>query len=305
MLCQRTLAGVARTSGIGLHSGSEVHLGLHPAPADSGIRFRRSDLRPARDIPARADRVAGTRLCTTLGSGDQQVATVEHLLAALAGLGIDNAVVEVSAAEVPIMDGSAAPFVELIRQAGIVEQPAAKRCLRVLREVAVTDGDKSAAFVPFEGFHVSFTIAFEQPVFRGRAARFERDLSRAAFSAELSAARTFGFVHEVEYLRAGGLARGGSFDNAVLVDDYRILNPEGLRFQDEFVRHKALDAVGDLYLLGYNLVGAFRAVKSGHTLNHAAVSRLLATPDAWEVVTFSDAETAPLSFERAAGAAPL
>lgn len=297
MLCQRTLAGVAETSGVGLHSGTSVRLALHPAPVDSGIRFRRSDLASPRDIPARAGYVAGTRLCTTLAVGDQQVATVEHLLAALAGLGIDNALVEVSAPEVPIMDGSAAPFVELIRRAGIAEQAAAKRCLRVTREVVVVEDDKSAAFEPFDGFRMSFTIDFEQPVFRGRAACFDHDLSRAGFAKELSAARTFGFVHELEYLRAGGLAQGGSFDNAILVDDYRILNPEGLRSEDEFVRHKALDAIGDLYLLGHSLLGTFRAVKSGHSLNHAAVCALLDTPDAWELVTFPQATRAPLSFE--------
>jgi len=297
VLCQRTLSGVAETSGVGLPSGTEVRLALHPAPADSGIRFRRSDLANARDIPARADQVANTRLCTTLAVGDQQVATVEHLLAALAGLGIDNALVEVSAPEVPIMDGSAAPFVDLIRASGITELPVAKRCLRVTREVGVTEGDKSAVFEPFDGFRMSFTIDFEQPVFQGRAASFERDLSHAGFVRDVSEARTFGFVHEVEYLRAGGLARGGSFDNAILVDDYRILNPDGLRSEDEFVRHKALDAIGDLYLLGHNLVGGFRAVKSGHGLNHAAVSKLLATPDAWELVTYPSAAQAPLSFD--------
>ncbi len=296
MLCQRTLAGVVEASGVGLHSGTSV---------DSGIRFRRSDLASPRDIPARADQVAGTRLCTTLAVGDQQVATVEHLLAALAGLGIDNALVEVSAGEVPIMDGSAAPFVELIRRAGIAVQAAAKKCLRVTRKVEVTEGDKSVVFEPYNGFHVAFTIDFEQPVFRGRAARFDCDLSRAGFVRELSEARTFGFVHELEYLRAGGLARGGSFDNAILVDDYRILNPEGLRSEDEFVRHKALDAIGDLSLLGYSLLGSFRAVKSGHSLNHAAVLKLLASPDAWELVTFPVAGDAPIAFENGTVSAGL
>ncbi|MFT4615499.1 MAG: UDP-3-O-[3-hydroxymyristoyl] N-acetylglucosamine deacetylase [Bacteroidia bacterium] len=297
VLCQRTLQKSVCTTGIGLHSGETIQLTLAPAPANAGICFRRIDLESARDIPARAANVCDTTLCTTLASGDQRVATVEHLLAALSGLGIDNARVDVSAAEVPIMDGSAAPFVELIRQAGICLQPQAKQFLRIMREVTVADGDKRVVFRPYHGFKVSFTIDFEQPVFRGLADHVCVDLSCSAFAGEVSQARTFGFMGQVEYLRTQGFAKGGSFDNAVLVDDYRVLNKEGLRSNDEFVRHKALDAIGDLYLLGHNLIGEFSAVKSGHTLNHRALTVLLDNTDAWELVSFEDARAAPVTFD--------
>lgn len=282
-----------RATGIGLHSGEEVHLTLHPAPADSGITFRRVDLDPVIAIPARAECVGDTVLSTCLLAQGARVSTVEHLMAALAGLGVDNACIDVSAPEVPIMDGSAAPFVRLIQSAGIAEQDAAKKFVRVTREVRVEDGDKSASFLPFDGFKVSFTIDFDQPVFRGRTAHAEMDFSRTSFVSEVSQARTFGFMHEVEYLRSRGLARGGSFDNAVVVDDYRILNTEGLRCEDEFVRHKVLDAVGDLYLIGHGLIGEYRAYKSGHYLNNLAVRTLLARTDAWEWARFDDAVSAP------------
>lgn len=297
MLRQRTLRAAVTATGIGLHSGEEVQLTLLPAPADSGITFRRVDLHPVVEIPARADCVGDTTLSTCLVAQGHRVSTVEHLLAALAGLGVDNACIEVSAPEVPIMDGSAAPFVKMIQSAGIIEQDAAKKFVRVRREVTVEDGDKVASFLPFDGFKVSFTIDFDQPVFRGRTAHAEMDFSSTSFVTEVSQARTFGFMHEVEYLRSRGLARGGSFDNAVVVDDYRILNTEGLRSEDEFVKHKVLDAIGDLYLLGHSLIGEYRAYKSGHHLNNIAVRALLGQRDAWEWATFEDAAAAPGNYD--------
>jgi len=298
---QRTLRKAVTATGIGLHSGDEVRLTLRPAPADSGITFRRVDLHPVVALPARAGYVGDTLLSTSLVARGARVSTVEHILAALSGLGVDNACVDVSAAEVPIMDGSAAPFVKLIQSAGMVEQDAAKRFVRVLREVTVEEGDKRASFLPFDGFKVSFTIDFDQPVFRGRTAHAAMDISRTSFISEVSQARTFGFMHEVEYLRSQGLARGGSFDNAVVVDDYRILNTEGLRCEDEFVKHKVLDAIGDLYLLGSALIGEYRAYKSGHYLNNVAVRALLAQPDAWDWVNLEDTAAWPAH----CGASPI
>jgi UDP-3-O-[3-hydroxymyristoyl] N-acetylglucosamine deacetylase len=296
LLHQRTLRSAIKTTGVGLHTGEEVYLTLNPAPVDTGIVFRRMDLDPVVEIPALAENVGDTTLSTCLVVDQQRVATVEHLLAALSGLGVDNAFVDVSAAEVPIMDGSAGPFVLLIQSAGIEEQDAPKRFIRVKRKVTVEDGDKVASFLPFDGFKVSFTIDFDQPVFRDRSAHAEMDFSSASFVEEVSRARTFGFIHEIQYLRSKGLARGGSFDNAIVVDDYRILNQGGLRFEDEFVQHKVLDAIGDLYLAGSSLIGEFRAYKSGHALNNAAVRALLAQPDAWEMVTFEDEPSAPISY---------
>ena len=297
MLRQRTLRSAITATGIGLHTGEEVHLTINPAPVDCGIVFRRVDLDPVLEIPARAECVGDTTLSTCLVGGAERVSTVEHLLAALAGLGIDNAYLDVSAPEVPIMDGSAGPFVFLIRSVGIEEQDAPKKFIRIKRKVTVEDGDKVASFLPFEGFKVSFTIDFDQPDFRDRTAHAEMDFSNTSFVREVSRARTFGFMHEIEYLRSKGLARGGSFDNAIVVDDYRILNQEGLRYEDEFVKHKVLDAIGDLYLVGSALIGEFRAYKSGHTLNNVAVRALIAQPDAWEVVTFEDSACAPISFD--------
>jgi UDP-3-O-[3-hydroxymyristoyl] N-acetylglucosamine deacetylase len=268
---------------------------LNPAPVDSGVVFRRVDLSPMVSIPARAKYVGETRFCTSLVAGGQRIATVEHLLAALAGMGVDNAYVDVSGAEVPILDGSAEPFVLLIQSAGLVEQEALKRFVRVKRKVTVEEGDKHVSFLPFDGFKMSFTIDFDQPVFRERTAHALLDFSKASFVSEVSRARTFGFLQEVEYLRSQGLAHGGSFDNAVVVDDHRVLNEEGLRFEDEFVKHKVLDAIGDMYLLGSALIGEFRAYKSGHTLNNALIRALLAAPDAWELVSFDDATCAPVS----------
>jgi len=296
MIRQRTLHNTIRATGVGLHTGEKVYLTLRPAPVNTGIVFRRVDLNPVVEIPARAENVGDTMLSTTLVKGDVRVSTVEHLLSAMAGLGIDNCYVELSAAEVPIMDGSAGPFVFLIQSAGIEEQKAAKRFIRIKRPITVEDGDKKASLLPFAGFKVSFTIDFDHPVFRDRSGHAELDFSSTSFVKEVSRARTFGFMHEIEYLRSKGLAQGGSVDNAIVIDEYRILNEDGLRYEDEFVRHKVLDAIGDLYLLGYSLIGEFRAHKSGHALNNASLRALIADREAWEMVTFEDVETAPISY---------
>ncbi|MEH6590096.1 MAG: UDP-3-O-acyl-N-acetylglucosamine deacetylase [Halioglobus sp.] len=296
MIRQRTLRNAIKATGVGLHTGEKVYLTLNPAPVDTGIVFRRVDLDPVVVIPARAENVGDTTLSTSLVAGDERVSTVEHLLSAMAGLGIDNSYVDVSAPEVPIMDGSAGPFVFLIQSAGIEEQNAPKKFIRIKHPVTVEDGDKVASFLPFDGFKVSFTIDFDHPVFNDRTAHAEVDFSSTSFVKEVSRARTFGFMHEIEYLRSKGLARGGSVDNAIVVDEYRILNQDGLRYDDEFVKHKVLDAIGDLYLLGNSLIGEFRAHKSGHALNNASLRALIAQPDAWEMVTFEDEATAPISY---------
>lgn len=296
MIRQRTLRNAIRATGVGLHTGDKVYLTLKPAPVDSGIVFRRTDLNPPVDVIARAENVGDTTLSTTLMNGDVRVSTVEHLLSAMAGLGIDNAIVELSAPEVPIMDGSAGPFVFLLQSAGIEEQEAAKKFIRIKRPVTVEQDDKVARFLPFDGFKVSFAIDFDHPVFRDRSGYAEFDFSSTSFVKEVSRARTFGFAHEIEYLRSQGLARGGSVDNAIVVDEYRILNEDGLRYEDEFVKHKVLDAIGDLYLLGYSLIGEFKAFKSGHALNNASLRALIAQTDAWEMVTFEDAREAPISY---------
>ncbi len=296
MIKQRTLKNAIRATGVGLHTGEKIYLTLLPAPVDSGIVFRRVDLDPVVEIEAKAENVGDTTLSTTLVKGDVRVSTVEHLLSAIAGMGIDNAIVEVSAAEVPIMDGSAGPFVFLIQSAGIEEQSAAKKFIRIKRPVVVEDGDKVASFLPFDGFKVSFSIDFDHPVFKDRTLDAEVDFSSTSFVKEVSRARTFGFMHEIEYLRSKGLAKGGSVDNAIVVDEYRILNEDGLRYEDEFVKHKILDAIGDLYLLGNSLIGEFKAHKSGHALNNKSLRELIAQEDAWEVVTFDDESTAPISY---------
>ncbi len=296
MIRQRTLRNTIRATGVGLHTGDKVYLTLRPAPVNTGIVFRRVDLDPVVEIPAQANSVGETTLSTTLVRGDVRVSTVEHLMAAFAGLGIDNCYVELSSSEVPIMDGSSGPFVFLIQSAGIEEQKTAKRFIRIKRPVTVVDGDKEATFLPYDGFKISFTIDFDHPVFRDRSPHAEIDFSTTSFVKEVSRARTFGFMHEIEYLRSKGLARGGSIDNAIVIDQYRILNEDGLRYEDEFVRHKILDAIGDLYQLGYGLVGEFRAYKSGHGLNNRALRELIAQRDAWEMVTFEDAVEAPVSY---------
>lgn len=299
MIRQRTLKNTIRATGVGLHTGEKVYLTLHPAPVDSGIIFRRTDLTPVVEIQAKAENVGDTTLSTTLVNGDVRVSTVEHLLSAMAGLGIDNAIIDVSAPEVPIMDGSAGPFVFLIQSAGIAEQEAPKKFIRIKKEVTVKHDDKVARFKPFDGFKVSFTIDFDHPVFANRALHSEIDFSTTSFVKEVSRARTFGFMHEIEYLRSKGLARGGSLDNAIVVDEYSVLNEDGLRYEDEFVKHKILDAIGDLYLLGNSLIGEFEAYKSGHALNNASLRALIAQTDAWEMVTFEGEDAvAPITYSR-------
>ena len=300
MIRQRTLRNTIRATGIGLHTGEKVFLTLKPAPVDTGVIFRRTDLNPVVEIHAHAENVGDTTLSTTLVNGDVRVSTVEHLLSAMAGLGIDNAYVELSSSEVPIMDGSAGPFVFLIQSAGIEEQGAPKKFIRIKRPVTVKDGDKVASFLPFDGFKVSFTIDFDHPVFRDRTGHAELDFSSTSFVKEVSRARTFGFMHEIEYLRSKGLAQGGSVDNAIVVDEYRILNEDGLRYEDEFVKHKVLDAIGDLYLLGTSLIGEFKAFKSGHGLNNASLRKLIKETDAWEWVTFEAPADAPITYAAAA-----
>jgi UDP-3-O-[3-hydroxymyristoyl] N-acetylglucosamine deacetylase len=299
---QRTLKNVIRATGVGLHTGEKVYLTLRPAPVDQGIVFRRVDLDPVAEIRACAANVGDTRLSTTLGNGEARVSTVEHLLSALAGLGIDNAYVDLSAPEVPIMDGSAGPFVFLVQSAGVQEQPAPKRFIRIKRAVHVEDGDKWARFEPFEGFKVTFTIDFNHPVFKDREQTASMDFSTTSFVKEVSRARTFGFMREVEALREANLALGGSLDNAVVVDDYRILNEDGLRYENEFVKHKVLDAIGDLFLLGHSLIGSFTGYKSGHALNNRLLKALLADRTAWEMTTFDDAERAPILYMQPASA---
>ena len=296
MIKQRTLKNVIRATGVGLHTGKKVYLTLRPAPANNGIIFRRVDRDPAVDIPARPEFVGDTKLSTTLIRNGVRISTVEHLLSALAGFGIDNAYIDVSADEVPIMDGSAGPFVFLIQSAGVIEQNEPKRFLRIRREIRVDSGDKWAKFEPFEGFKVGFTIEFDHPVFNDRICNAVIDFSTTSFVKEVSRARTFGFMRDVELLRQNNLALGGSLDNAVVVDDYRVLNEDGLRYEDECVKHKILDAIGDLYLLGNSLIGSFTGYKSGHELNNRLLRELLALEDAWELVGFEDEVDLPISF---------
>ncbi len=303
MAQQRTLKEPIRSTGIGLHTGRKVLMALRPAPPNAGIVFRRTDLDPPVDIPARAENVTETTLGTTLGAGEAGVSTVEHLMSALAGLGIDNLFVELTAGEVPIMDGSAGPFVFLIQSAGIELQNSPKRFVRVRRPVEVRDGDKWARFEPFEGFRVNFEIEFDHPVFHRHAQRASMNFSTTSFLKEVSRARTFGFMRDMEYLRGRNLALGGTLDNAIVLDDYRILNEDGLRFEDEFVRHKILDAIGDLYLLGHSLIGEYTAYKSGHGLNNRLLRALLANAEAWEEVTFRDESAAPISYAAASATA--
>ena len=288
MIKQRTLKNVIRAAGVGLHTGQKVYLTLKPAPSDCGIVFRRVDLKKPVEIKAYADNVGDTRLSTTLVNGDVKISTVEHLLSALAGLGIDNAYIDVSAPEIPIMDGSASPFIFLIQSAGVQEQRAPKRYIRIKRAIQVKEGDKWARFEPFNGFKVNFKIDFKHPLFKRKNQHIDIDFSNTSFVKEISRARTFGFMHEIEKLRENNLALGGSLDNAVVMDKYRVLNEDGLRYENEFVRHKVLDAVGDLYLLGHGLIGAFTGYKSGHALNNILLRRLLAEKEAWEMVSFQE-----------------
>lgn len=296
MIKQRTLKNVIRATGVGLHTGEKVYLTLRPAVPDTGIVFRRVDLDTPVEIPATPENVGDTTLSTTLVKDGIRIATIEHLLSALAGLGIDNAYIDLNASEVPIMDGSAGPFVFLIQSAGIQEQNAPKRFIRIKKPVKVDHGDKWVQFKPYDGFKVSFTIDFEHPAFKERHQMAEVDFSTTSFVKEVSRARTFGFMSQIETLRANNLALGGSLDNAIVVDDYRILNEDGLRYVDEFVKHKILDSIGDLYLLGRSLIGAFSGYKSGHALNNKLLRVLLAQEDAWELVTFEDEKESPISF---------
>jgi UDP-3-O-[3-hydroxymyristoyl] N-acetylglucosamine deacetylase len=296
MLRQRTLKNVIRATGVGLHSGDKVFLTLRPAPVDTGIVFRRTDLAPVVEMPARADLVTETTLCTGLTYGVGKVMTVEHLLSAMAGLGIDNCIVELSAPEVPIMDGSAGPFVFLLQSAGIAEQDAPKRFIRIKHPVEVREGDKVARFEPFEGFRLGFTVVFDHPAIPASQSRAEVQFSTENYIREVSRARTFGFMRDLEYMRERNLGLGGSMDNAIVLDEFRVLNDDGLRYADEFVRHKILDAVGDLYLAGHAIIGAYEGYKSGHALNNKLVRALLAERSAWELVSYSGSEPVPVAY---------
>ncbi len=297
MLKQRTLKKVVSATGVGLHNGEKVTLTLRPAGPDTGIVFKRADLPGAPTIQATPDAVRDTRMCSALEHDGARVATVEHLMSALAGLGVDNIMVEVTASEIPIMDGSSGPFIFLLQSAGIVEQNAPKKFIRIKKIVEVHDGDKWARFEPYHGFKLDFTIEFAHPVFDQSGNNVKIDFKDNSYIKEISRARTFGFMHEVEYLRANGLARGGSLDNAIVLDEYRVLNQDGLRYDDEFAKHKVLDAIGDLYMLGHPLLGSFTAFKSGHGMNNQLLRALLADASAWEYVTFEKLEEAPEGFQ--------
>ncbi|MGD9788023.1 MAG: UDP-3-O-acyl-N-acetylglucosamine deacetylase [Sulfuricellaceae bacterium] len=298
MIRQRTLKNVIHATGVGLHSGKKVQMALRPAAPNTGIVFRRVDLPAPVEISAAPDHVGDTRLSSTLEVGDVRVGTVEHLMSAFAGLGVDNAYVDLSAPEVPIMDGSASPFVFLLQSAGIEEQAALKRYIRVKKPVVVEAGDKWVRFDPYNGFRLDFTISFNHPVFEASRQKVVVDFADTSYIKEVSRARTFGFMEDVEAMRAKGLALGGSMENAIVMDEFRILNSDGLRYEDEFVRHKVLDAVGDLYLLGHPLIGAYTAYKSGHALNNQLLRAMLRDAEAWEFVTFDRAEDAPAGFVR-------
>jgi UDP-3-O-[3-hydroxymyristoyl] N-acetylglucosamine deacetylase len=296
MIRQRTLKTIVRATGVGLHTGHKVTMALRPAPIDTGIVFCRSDLPGSPAIPAHALNVSNTQMATVLTKDGARVSTVEHLMSAFFGLGIDNAFVDVSAEEVPIMDGSAGTFVFLLQSAGIEEQAAPKRYLRILKTVAIEKDGKKVRLEPFDGFKVGFAIEFDHPVFDAASSTVEVDFGEVSFVREISRARTFGFTQDVELLRSRGLGRGGSLDNAVVIDDFRVLNADGLRMEDELVKHKALDAVGDLYLAGHPIIGAFHGHKSGHEMNNLLVRKLLADRSAWEEVTFDNVEALPRAF---------
>ena len=296
MLKQRTLKKAISATGVGLHNGEKVTLTLRPAAIDTGIVFKRVDLPQPNEILATPSAVHDTRMCSALEANGVRVATVEHIMSALAGLGVDNVYIDIDAAEIPIMDGSSGPFVFLLQEAGLLEQAAAKKFIRVKKIVEVVEGDKWVRFEPYHGFKVDFTIDFNHPVFEQSGNNVKIDFAVDSYIKEISRARTFGFMHEVEYLRSNGLARGGSLDNAIVLDEYRVLNTDGLRYDDEFVKHKALDAIGDLYMLGHPILGAFQAYKSGHALNNKLLRALLADAEAWEYITFEKAEDAPSEF---------
>ena len=296
MARQRTLRNTIRATGVGLHSGEKVYLTLRPAPIDAGVVFRRVDLDPVVEIPARADLVTETMLCTGLSREGAKAMTVEHLMSALAGLGVDNVYIDLSAAEVPIMDGSSGPFVFLLQSAGIVEQNAAKRFIRILSPVEVRDGDKIARFEPHDGFRLGFTVEFNHPAIPSSRSRATVEFSTENYIREVSRARTFGFMRDLEFMRERNLGLGGSMDNAIVLDEFRVLNDDGLRYADEFVRHKILDAVGDLYLAGHPVLGAYEGFKSGHALNNRLVRALLAEQSAWTYETFPEDAPVPVAF---------
>lgn len=296
MLKQRTLKNTIRATGVGLHTGENVYLTLHPADPDTGIRFRRSDIGESAFVDAKSENVGDTTMSTTLIQNGIRVSTVEHLMSAFSGLGIDNALVDVSAAEIPIMDGSAGPFVFLLQSAGIEEQDAWRKYIRVNKPIKVVDGDKWASFNPYDGFRIGFTIDFEHPAFKSNVKTAVMDLSTTSFIKEVSRARTFGFMKDIELLQKNNLALGGSLDNAIVVDDLKVLNEDGLRYADEFVKHKMLDAIGDLYLLGHSLLGEFNGYKSGHSLNNQLLRALIKDPEAWEMVSFEDLNELPKAF---------
>ena len=298
MIIQRTLKNIIRATGVGLHTGKKVYLTLKPAVEDTGIVFVRTDLDPAVEVPARPENVSDTRLSTTLERDGVKISTVEHLMSAFAGLGIDNAYVELSAPEVPIMDGSAGPFVFLLQSAGIHEQKKLKKFIRIKKPCVVKEDDKWAKFEPFNGFKVTFAIDFDHPILKSSTQTASVDFSTTSFVKEVSRARTFGFLDDLEALRNAGLAQGGSFDNAIVMDSYHILNDDGLRYEDEFVKHKVLDAIGDLYLLGHPLIGEFSAHKSGHALNNCLLRKLINDQSAWELVSYADESEVPISFVR-------
>jgi UDP-3-O-[3-hydroxymyristoyl] N-acetylglucosamine deacetylase len=306
MLAQRTLKSLTKAVGVGLHSGQRVELTLRPAAPDTGIVFRRVDLPEPVEIPVSADAVSDTRLASTVSRGGVKVHTVEHLMSACAGLGLDNLYVDITAEEVPILDGSSASFVYLLQSAGIVAQNAPKRFLRVLKPVEVREGEgaglKWARLEPYHGYKLSFEIEFDHPAVNSTGQRVEFDMGSGRYAREIARARTFGFTRDVEMMRAHGLALGGGLDNAIVMDDVKVLNAEGLRYQDEFVKHKILDAIGDLYLVGKPLLGAYSAFRSGHALNNQLLRALLARTDAWDIVTFERERDAPAGFAQLAPA---
>jgi UDP-3-O-[3-hydroxymyristoyl] N-acetylglucosamine deacetylase len=306
MLAQRTLRSLTKAVGVGLHSGQRVELTLRPAAPNTGIVFRRVDLPEPVDIKVSATAVTDTRMASTISAGQAKVFTVEHLMSACAGLGLDNLYIDITAEEVPILDGSASSFVFLLQSAGLVLQDAPKRFVRLLRKVEVSEGEgaqlKWAALSPYEGYKLSFEIDFDHPAVDSTGQRVEFDMATGSYVRDIARARTFGFTRDVEMMRANGLALGGGLDNAIVMDDYKVLNADGLRYNDEFVKHKILDAMGDLYLLGQPLIGAYSAFRSGHALNNRLLRQLLAQPDAWQVVTFDDERQAPRGLARLAPA---
>lgn len=304
MLAQHTLKALTRAVGVGLHSGQRVELTLRPAPADTGIVFRRVDLPEPVDIPVSAEAVTDTRLASTISSAGARVHTVEHLMSACAGLGVDNLYIDITAEEVPILDGSASSFVYLLQSAGIVAQNAPRRFIRVKRPVEVREGEgagiKWARLAPYDGYRLSFEIEFDHPAVDATGQRVVFDLGEGSYARDIARARTFGFTRDVEALRANGLALGGGLDNAIVMDDYKVLNSDGLRYDDEFVKHKILDAMGDLYLIGRPLLAEYSAFRCGHAINNRLLRALLAQPEAWELVSFEDERLAPRGFTRPA-----